>query len=697
MERLTQLGSEELKHRNEILRWTAGLAAGLTMFISGIILLAWLSHSDRLLASLPFVFEMKVNAAIGFAFAAAALIALLRGHRRLNVLFALGTLLIGAVTIVEYLGAPVSVDQLLLLDWSAGASPYPGRPAPNTATTFVLFGGIFLALALTPSGRLRNLISQFAPLAILALAFETLAGHIGQSGFALSWWTRQPMSIPSVTCALILGGGLLAQGWQAETARIARMPLWLPLLFCFAVALLDIYTPREIDVGIVFVPLVLCALWFERAMITFVVAGVATLLILLGLFASPPGEILFGAAVANRVLAIGCVWVVAALVYAQHGARKRLRQSEHHFAAAQQIADIGSFELLFGGMTLRGSDAFVAMHGLDSRNYADWETFLRNSIPPDERRHIEEMVSAARAGARSRDLDYSFIRPDGIVRNGLMHCDLLFDGAGAPCGIIGVVHDVTEIRRAQTRHADLEAQLRHAQKLEALGTLAGSIAHDMNNTLVPITTLAPLLVETASPSDRQVLDIILDAARRAKELVREMLVFSRKDEPAPETFRLDLLVGEALVIVRAGVPASIGIVQDLSPVPDILGRKGQIYQTILNLVTNAAQAIGDRAGTITIGVSTEPDSDGQLADVRLYVADDGPGMDSQTAQRIFEPYFSTKTASAGTGLGLAIVSGIMKNHGGSIVVRSEVGEGTRFDLLFPAQIQPSTVKEIECV
>ena len=667
------------------------------MFISVLILSAWFSHIDRLPAILPFVFEMKVNAAVGFAFAAAALIALLRGDRRLCVAFALGPLLIGAVTILEYLGAAVSVDQLLLLDWSAAGSPYPGRPAPNTATILMLFGGIFLVLGHTRNGRLRNLIIQFAPLAILALAFETLAGHIGQSGFALSWWTLQPMSIPSALCSLILGGGLLAYGWQFETARISRLPLWVPLSFCFAVALLDVYTPLEVDVGILFVPLVLCALWFERATITIVVAAIATLLILFGLFASPPGQIAFQAAAINRGLAIGCVWIVAALVYGQHIARKRLRQSEHHFAAAQRIAAIGSFELRFRGMRFSGSEAFVAIHGLDPRQMKDWESFLRNSIPPDERGDLEDMVAAARDGTRSRDLDYSFIRPDGIVRNGTMHCDLLFDAASQPAGIIGVVHDVTEMRRAQASHADLEVQLRHAQKLEALGTLAGSIAHDLNNTLVPITTLAPLLVETAKPSDRQVLDIMLNAARRAKELVREMLVFSRKDDAAAGPFRLDLLVGEALVIVRAGVPASISIVQDLSPVPEIHGRKGQIYQTILNLVTNAAQAIGDNAGTITIGVNAAEESEESPADVRLFVADDGPGMDAQTAQRIFEPYFSTKTASVGTGLGLAIVNGIVKNHGGSIVVRSIVGEGTRFDLLFPAQAQPTAVRENDCV
>ncbi|WP_404336710.1 nitrogen regulation protein NR(II) [Sphingomonas sp. MMS12-HWE2-04] len=241
------------------------------------------------------------------------------------------------------------------------------------------------------------------------------------------------------------------------------------------------------------------------------------------------------------------------------------------------------------------------------------------------------------------------------------------------------------------QQADLEAQLRHAQKLEALGTLAGSIVHDMNNTLVPITTLAPLLMETIDPADRHILKIILNAARRAKELVREMLVFSRKDELPPEIFRLDQLMKDALVIIRAGIPASIEIVEQLSPVPEMVGRKGQIYQAILNLATNAGQAIGDRAGAITIGVLEDRDADG-APNIRLFVADDGPGMAPEIVERIFEPYFSTKTATTGTGLGLAIVRGIITSHGGSIAVHSVVGKGTRFDVLFPAHAEVAALQ-----
>jgi signal transduction histidine kinase len=215
--------------------------------------------------------------------------------------------------------------------------------------------------------------------------------------------------------------------------------------------------------------------------------------------------------------------------------------------------------------------------------------------------------------------------------------------------------------------------------------LAGGIAHDLNNTLVPITTLTPLLIERATPYDAEILQIVMNAARRAKELVREMLVFSRKGQTAHEAIRLDRLVRDSLPIIRAGIPASITIVDKLGDVPEITGSKGQIYQTILNLATNAAHAIGDRAGTITIGATCETGRAMQPAEIRLYVEDDGAGMDSETSARIFEPFFSTKDARQGTGLGLSIVSGIMKSHGGSIAVRSAPGRGTRFDLLFPAR------------
>ncbi|MDH7975029.1 ATP-binding protein [Sphingomonas sp. AR_OL41] len=687
MERLQQLEPELLARRRATLRSVSITGAATTLAISLAILLLYASHDAGFYQAHRLLFQMTANPALGFAAAGGSLLALLHGRRRWSAALAAVPLLIGGLTLLEYLGVAIPIDQLLISDWPATTGPMPGRPPPNSATILLLSGGVVLLLLTARREATRRLALLLVPIAIVAVAIEALAGQVGQSAFAVGWWSGRPMSIPSALCALSLGAAMLAQGWQDETAVISRLPLWLPALGYFAIALFDVSTPLEVNAGLCYAPLVACALWFQRAYLSVALAAMATLLIVFGLFASPPGHIPFDVAVVNRSFAIAGVWLVAALVYAQHITRRDLRRCEHHFATAQSIASIGSFELHFSDMVLTGSSAFQALHGLPEDTTCDWATFLRTSIPLDERGTFDGMIAAAKAGQDARDLDYSYLRHDDDVHNAVMHVDLLLDSLGKPVGIIGVVHDVTALRRAEVQQADIEVQLRHAQKLESLGMFAGGIAHDLNNTLVPITTLAPLLMESSDPAGQQILEVMIGCAKRARDLVREMLAFSRKEEAAPEPIRLDQLVREAMTIIRAGIPTNIAVVDELAQVPPLLGSKGQIYQTILNLATNAAQAIGDRPGTITIGSSSEPGGAGDTANVRLFVADDGPGMDVATARRVFEPYFSTKPTAGGTGLGLAIVNKIVKSHGGTILVRSAPAKGTRFDLLFPAMPQ----------
>lgn len=651
------------------------------MGVSLAVLALRLMQASSVYAIVPQIFDMKANSAVGFAATGAALLALAYDRRGSSVLLAVLPILIGALTLAEYFGVNPWLDELLIRDRFAGSSQYPGRAPPNTSAILVLAGAIFVILKVSRQGRARKLALLFLPLMIMAIAFETLVGHVGGSAFAVGWWTRQPMSIPSVICALALSAGIVAFGWRSEVKAITTLPVWVPIGAFLGLALLDVWTPLEVNVGICYIPVVLTALWFQRTYVTVAFAAIATLLIVLGLFASPPGRILFEVAAFNRVLAIASVWIAAALAHALQSERRRMRISNHHFAAAQAIAAIGSFELTFEKMVLRGSDSFLNMHGLPASEPESWLPILRKGMPPDEQEKMNEMMKATRNGQPTSRFEYSYLRPDGEVRNAVMHSDVLRDTEGLPVGMIGVVHDVTELHRARAREADIEGQLRHAQKIESLGMLAGSIAHDLNNTLVPITTLVPLLKDGAQDRDREIVDVVMAAARRAKGLVREMLVFSRKEGPGHEALRLDLLLRESLTIIRAGIPATIAIIDEIEPVPEILGSKGQLYQMILNLVTNAAHAIGDRPGTITIGTScTVGDKEPDL--VRFYLADDGAGMDQATADRIFEPFFSTKTAQEGTGLGLAIVSKIVREHGGTVSVQSAIGRGTRFNLAF---------------
>jgi PAS domain S-box-containing protein len=246
-------------------------------------------------------------------------------------------------------------------------------------------------------------------------------------------------------------------------------------------------------------------------------------------------------------------------------------------------------------------------------------------------------------------------------------------------GKVGLWTDITALKRAEERRRALEHQLQHSQRLEALGTLAGGIAHDLNNTLVPIVALAKLLLDDLA-EDRVAhrdIETIVAAGERARDLVSQILAFSRKQKSDRHEIDLATVVHEALRMLRATLPATIAIVEEIDPVPALSGDACELQQVVVNLVTNAAQAIGSDPGKITIAVKLDGDG------IRLSIADTGCGMDTTTMERIFEPFFTTKEVGEGTGLGLSVMHGIVIGHGGRIAVNSELGKGTEFDVFLP--------------
>jgi signal transduction histidine kinase len=256
--------------------------------------------------------------------------------------------------------------------------------------------------------------------------------------------------------------------------------------------------------------------------------------------------------------------------------------------------------------------------------------------------------------------------------------------------------DIAERERTEAERARLEQQLRQAQKMEAVGTLAGGIAHDFNNILTGIIGFAQLARADAGNPDatRQHVEEILRAGERARELVKQILAFSRRQEQEWQPLKLHQVIADAIRLPRATIPRSIEIQSSLDPAaPSVLADSTQIHQVIANLLTNAWHAIGDKPGRIRIELSSmEVDADFAEANpnlsagpyVRLSVSDTGAGMDPATADRIFDPFFTTKAQGDGTGLGLAVVHGIVKATDGAITVYTELGHGTTFNLYFPA-------------
>jgi PAS domain S-box-containing protein len=261
---------------------------------------------------------------------------------------------------------------------------------------------------------------------------------------------------------------------------------------------------------------------------------------------------------------------------------------------------------------------------------------------------------------------------------------------GKVVNYVAAKHDVT-------REIQLESQFRQAQKMEAMGTLAGGIAHDFNNILTVIFGYAYMLQHaTAQDADLQEkVGELLKAAGRAKDLVQQILTFSRKREQKRQIVPLDSVVKEATKFLRSSLPASIRLETDLSPeAPAVLADPTQIYQVVMNLATNALHAMEGRPGRLTVTLAAfTPDAEflrthikfKSVTYARLTVADNGHGMDAPTLERIFEPFFTTKPVGQGTGLGLAVVHGIMESHEGVVNVESQPGQGTTFHLYFPGR------------
>ncbi len=255
--------------------------------------------------------------------------------------------------------------------------------------------------------------------------------------------------------------------------------------------------------------------------------------------------------------------------------------------------------------------------------------------------------------------------------------------------------DMTEHIRSQKERERLQSQLIQAQKMEAIGNLAGGIAHDFNNILTGIMGYTEFYMDAVRdrPKVHQGMEQVLKAAERARDLVRQVLTFSRKTEHVKKPVILAQIVDEVVHFMRASLPTTIEMNPQISARSDvILGDPSQLHQVLVNLCTNAGHAMKDKGGILYIGLNkvvideddllkTPPIKHGRY--LLLTVRDTGHGISRGNLERIFEPYFTTKEKGEGTGLGLAVVHGIVKDHGGEIRVYSEEGHGTSFNVYLP--------------
>jgi PAS domain S-box-containing protein len=389
-------------------------------------------------------------------------------------------------------------------------------------------------------------------------------------------------------------------------------------------------------------------------------------------------------------------------------AEEALRTSEEKFRTMADFTYDWEYWVAPDGSYNYISPSCERVTGHSADDFMRDSDLLGNITHPDDRELVVDHIREELSGTKVRSLFFRILTTSGGQRWIAHICQPVFSSDGRHLGRRISNRDITKYKQAEDEKIKLETQLRQAQKMEAIGTLAGGIAHDFNNILTPIimfSEIAQRELDVDHPI-RPYLDQVLKSSKRASDLVKQILSISRQTERKPTFMELGPIVKESLKLLRASLPATIEIQQDINPEAGwIMADPIEIYQVVMNLCTNAAHAMQETGGVLGVrlkNVNLDQPTSAFGLDLKpgpylsLAVQDSGTGIPPEILERIFEPYFTTKNVGEGTGLGLALVHSITRSCGGGIEVASEPGKGTTFQIFFPV-LENTDLTESEAV
>jgi PAS domain S-box-containing protein len=366
-----------------------------------------------------------------------------------------------------------------------------------------------------------------------------------------------------------------------------------------------------------------------------------------------------------------------------------LRHSEAFLAEGQSISSTGSFGWNARSGEIYWSDETYRIFGYDRAAKPTVERILQR-VHPDDRAFVHETIDRVSRERTNFDVEHGLLMDDGTVKHVHVIGHAMQNSSGS-VDLVGAVMDITEQKLAQAERERLEQRLRQAEKMEAVGRLAGGIAHDFNNVLAGVFAYGEMILDEAPEGSplRRYAQNVLTAASRGRELVEQILAYSRSQRGKRAPVDVALIVAETLELIRGSLPANIRLESNAPNLPLIVfGDATQLHQIVMNLCSNAIQAMrigGILRVTLEAAGFSGPQalSHGTLEPgryVRLIVEDNGSGMDEATIARIFEPFFTTKNIGQGTGLGLSLVYAIITDAGGAIDVKSAPHNGSTFTI-----------------
>ncbi|MCU0600355.1 MAG: ATP-binding protein [Desulfobacterales bacterium] len=391
---------------------------------------------------------------------------------------------------------------------------------------------------------------------------------------------------------------------------------------------------------------------------------------------------------------------------------KKIRESESRYRLlADNISDVIWILDIARSIYSYISPSVKQVHGWTPEEFV--ALTLDEILPPHSIDFARSIISEELKKEKSKNADpmrFRILELEQYCKDGStiwveVTARFLRDKKGWVSGILGVSRDITERKKAENEKKNLELQLQHAQKMEAVGTLAGGIAHDFNNILAAIMGYTELALKDSNetPMLKTKLEEILKAGTRARDLIKQILAFSRQAEHKIYPVQVKLIVKEVLKLLRASIPSTIKIRQNIISNSIVLADPTQIHQILMNLCANAQHAMSEKGGTLEVSL-TDVTLDRKFTEkyhhippgpyLCLEVSDSGHGMTPDIMNRLFDPFFTTKKNGEGTGLGLAVVHGIVQSHGGEIIVQSEPGKGSVFSVYFPiteASAAPNTL------